>query len=89
MVEFTCAQAGICRFCSYDLWNLCGFSIEEELLCEAQSCYRNFVPQSVEFYISINHLSRACKRKEVNSYKNCPGQARNLVKVEDVIDRFF
>jgi hypothetical protein len=48
-------------FCSSDLWNLCGFSIEEDLLCEAQSCNTDFVLQSKVFFtfqltVHINFL---------------------------------
>jgi hypothetical protein len=45
--------------------------------------YRGFVPQSEDFYISINSSYWVFAGKEVESSreKNCHGKAPNLVKV--------
>jgi hypothetical protein len=60
--------------------------IEEELLCEAQSCIRSFglghpadcgVPQSEDFWISSNRLYWAFVRKEVERIQNLEFRMKN------------
>ena len=44
--------------------------------------YRDFVPQSEDFCISINRKKQALKgRRRSQIVKNCPGEAPNIVKV--------
>jgi hypothetical protein len=65
-----------------DLWNLCSFSIEEEVSCEAQSCIGALCRRVKILTFQVTaYIGLLKEGGKIKSLKNCPGQAPNLVKV--------
>jgi len=70
-------SARICGFCPFGLWNLCGFSIEEELLCELQGRIGSLSHRVkiLAFQLTTN-IGLLKEGGKVNSHKNCPERTR-------------